>query len=51
MLTKYANIIRNRELFEIDGCVSSYEIFREKFLKDRAHWRYICNLLYRKIKK
>lgn len=48
-LIKYAEIVKNKYRFEIDGCIDSSSIFRDKFKADQEKWKKICNNLYKKL--
>ena len=56
MLTQESNIVvaaekvKNKYLYDIDSCINPNEVLRAKFFNDKAYWKHICDLLYKKIK-
>lgn len=49
-IIKYANIVRHRYIFEIDGCIVPFSVFKAKFQNDQKYWKNICDKLYKKLK-
>lgn len=48
-LVKYAEKVKNKYSFEIDGCIKASEVFKAKFKNDQEKMKYICSLLYKKL--
>lgn len=49
-LVKYAEIVKNKYAYEIDGCVKKHEALMLKLATDQQKMKYICYLLYKKLK-
>lgn len=51
ILVNTADIIRNREKFEIDGCINPNDFFKAKFENDKKAIQRLHDNLYKTIKK
>lgn len=49
-IISYAETIKNKYRFEINGRVNTFSVLRSKFLNDQKNLKELCKKLYKKIK-